>query len=233
MSTRRLSEYIVTHLLVPALLLAGILLADLYLVPQTTITPACCVICMTVLALYMRPLALGCWGGICLAAIIVMLCKDHSRDLQNLDYNTFKWVMGTKALSFAVVVGNLVLLSWHRQALRLGYQEKILMLSKIAAPVIIFDSLGIITYMNDQASKLLKISPTNGIGRSYFEFFRRPKGKGFKFGKYASLFQLSRPKTEEIEISTDHQYPPQSYKAITLTSDSVTGRQIVTIITGT
>ena len=105
---------VLTHILLPAVAIAVIILADIYLITQTAITPLGCTILMTILAMFMRPAHLSLWAVICVAAVFCMLKYNYNADMTHLEQGAYSWTVGVRTLGSAVVAAALVVLSGLR-----------------------------------------------------------------------------------------------------------------------
>jgi len=216
--------------ILPALALALIVLADTYLVRQTTITPLGCTVLMAILALWLRPLPLSAWAIINFFAVFFMLRNGASNpEARILTSSAMAWTLVTRCTGFLLVSSVMIMLSIHRQQLKRAYSETLRILKNLPMPIIVSEGSGTIVFLNDRATDLLGLTNAKGIGLSYFSLLLHQDGTGTNFKKYVELIEKRGSNTSQIKIRTRNN-PTKLLKGILVGIDTNRGRQLITVV---
>lgn len=180
------SGKMMSHMIVPLLVLAVIVLVDIYLVPAAVITPLCSLLMLGYMALKFRPLPLLCWA-FCLTAVsfAVLYLGTHHEDVSTTKMLTV--IIRTVTLLVGGVVA--VNLSMYRTHLAGSYNQIVAVLDVVSTPIIISDESGTINYVNTKAAELLGVEMEQAPGHSYFSFIANQSEKGKSIQGYLEVFE--------------------------------------------
>jgi PAS domain-containing protein len=216
------SAALVWPLFLPLGGLGIILVADLFFVPGSTITPLGSIALLALLALRLPPVPLAIWAVVFTFAAFLMLIIGKSSSAP-VEHDHITIIVRGATLMIGGTIA--VLLSMHRIKLRSRHREVLSVLQKLPVPVIVSDNSGSVIFANDEAALLLQTSLSEIIGFSYFAFFVGEYQKGRAVQSYLKLLDSPSADPQEMEITLRNQ-PGQPLNA-TLVPLEVDGSKLL------
>jgi PAS domain-containing protein len=109
------------------------------------------------------------------------------------------WLFQRSGL-FVVLCGLSIYLAYYRTDTERILTRLRTILGKLPAPVILSDASGNIVYANDAVTPVLRKSPAEMVGNSYFDYILTDKTKGKSIRSYFDLFEMDTNGIFELEV---------------------------------
>jgi PAS domain-containing protein len=213
------------HWLLPAGLLGGVMLFDLYFLPGAIITPVCSFLILALLAFILPPVSMIFWACVySCSAVFAIWHPDIFRPALNGELiGNFRSVGVLAGASFAVV------LCFNRLKVSRKNEQLNLLVKEIPVPFVLSDGNGEIILMNTQASQLLGVPGRRIEGESYFSLLTDINRKGDCIQKYLELFDMKSPRELTIELKPQNN-PGVVLRGTLIPADADRSRYLITVI---
>ncbi|HVV73204.1 MAG TPA: hypothetical protein VHI52_17155, partial [Verrucomicrobiae bacterium] len=142
----------IQHWILPAALLASILLFDLFLLPRATITPVCSFLILVLLAFILPPVPMIFWAVIYAITTLVVIFNP---DIFRPGTPNVALIHGIRSLGAVLGASVAVLLCFHRLKVGRQSEQLNLIVKEIRVPFVLSDANGEIILMNKQAAEIL------------------------------------------------------------------------------
>jgi PAS domain-containing protein len=109
------------------------------------------------------------------------------------------WLFQRAGLFFVLCAMAIYMASYRTDTERILTRLRAI-LSKLPTPVILSDASGNIVYANDAVTPVLRQTPSQITGKSYFDFFHTKALKGKSIRSYFEMFEAKTNEICEIEI---------------------------------
>jgi PAS domain-containing protein len=168
---------------------------------STVSTPFCLGIILMGLSLRQRTSLVVAISFIyCLLTAYALIRFHHYLSLHvHVSPHPYFWLFQRIGL-FVVLCGLAIYLSYYRTDTEQILTRLRTILGKLPAPVILSDASGNIVYANDAVTPVLRQTPAEIVGRSYFDFLLSDKTKGKSIRSYFELFEMDTNGIFELEV---------------------------------
>src|ERR1700677_314218 len=219
---------ILKNWVLPAGLLAAILIFDFYFLPNATITPVSSFLILAVLAFVLPPVSMIFWAcAYTFGAVYVVYHPEYFRP------GPPNYALMHEIRSIGLAAGGVfsVLLCFYRLKDSRRSEQLNLLVREIPVPFVLSDGNGEIIFMNTQAADLLGVRDRKAEGDSYFSLLTDVNEKGNAIQKYLEIFDARVQREYSIELK------PKNNHGVTLNGkaipvDGSASRYMITIISG-
>jgi hypothetical protein len=225
-STQKWQNPFLKNWLLPAVLLAGIMLFDFHFLPGANITPVCGFLILAVLAFILPPAPMILWACVYSCAVVFTIYNPDIFRSGPPDHQLIHKIRSVSVLlgaSFAVV------LCFNRLKACKKSEQLNLLVSEIPVPFVLSDGNGEIILMNMQASRLLGVPGRKIEGESYFSLLTDAQQKGNAIQKYLEIFDAKSTREISIELKPQNN-PGVVLNGTVIPADGDRNRYLITII---
>ena len=211
--------------LLPAGLLATIMLVDLYFTPGAITTPTCNFLALVMLAFILPRVPMILWACVySLATVFTLYHPEIFRPAPNQTHITIIRSMGACFGASAAVA-----LCFYRLKSARKSEQLNLLVKEIPVPFVLSDGNGEIILVNKQALQLLGVTASIAEGNSYFSLLTDASQKGNSIQKYLEIFETKEAREYALELKPKNN-PGVVLHGTVIPADGVGGRYLITII---
>lgn len=214
------------HWVLPAILLAGMLVFDWRFLPGATITPLCSFLVLVLLAFILPPLPMIFWACAYTLGVAYVIYHPEIFRAGLPDHPLIHKIRTVSAIVAAAVA---VLLCFNRLKSAAKSEQLNLLVKEIPVPFVLSDGNGEIVLMNKQAAQLLGVPGRNIEGESFFSLLTDINRKGDSIQKYLEVFDAQSPREVTIELKPQNN-PGAVLHGTLIPADGSAGRYLITII---